>query len=270
MKIMPIDRLCAAMDTNIQFINALRQDWRKANRFSCIGKPKQLHILVYFYDCTACLHTANGQVTKIEENSIMYAPQGAQYTLDMHPQKETGCTVGVNFLLFDGQREALALTDDVTVFPACGTLWRWFDEMARIGVAAPLAAFRSRILLHTVLYELARGTASPTVPPVIRPGVTYLQEHYTEPLTVAGLANLCHVSEVYFRRLFKETFGVSPGDYVIRLRLETAANYLEHGDMTVGEIAEAVGYTSVSYFDKEFKKAYGETPLRYRRTHSSL
>lgn len=264
MKTVPIDALCSDMDATIRFINALRQDWRKNKRFTCLGKPKQQHILVFFHTCTALLRTADGRETKIEENGIMYAPQGAQYTLDMQPQGETGCTVGVNFLLCDGAREAVALTDDVTVFPACGALWQWFDEMARIGVAAPLAAFRSRILLQTVLYELARRTAAPAVPSVIRPGVTYLQEHYTEPLTVAGLANLCHVSQVYFRRLFKETFGVSPAAYITRLRLETAANYLEHGDMTVGEIAEAVGYTAVSYFGKEFKKAYGKTPLHYR------
>jgi len=265
MPTVPIQTLCADPDATIRFINALRQDWRKNKRFTCIGKPKLLHILVYFHQCTAHLRTADGQETEIEENGIMYAPQGAQYTLDIHPQKETGCTVGVNFLLYDGLGEAVALTDDVTVFPACGATWRWFDEMARLGVAAPLAAFRSRILLQTVLYELARGAISPAVPAVIRPGVTYLQEHYTEPLTVAALADLCHVSEVYYRRLFKQAFGVSPAAYITRLRLETAANYLEHGDMSVGEIAEAVGYTAVSYFDKEFKKVYGKTPLRYRR-----
>ncbi len=268
MKIIPIDRLCTVMDANIQFINALRQDWRKTNRFSCLGKPKQLHILVCFFACTGHLRTADGREIEIEENGMMYAPQGAEYVLDIHPLSEAGCTVGVNFLLLDGQGEALALSDDVTVFPSNGAMRRGFDEMARIGVASPLAAFRSRILLQTVLYELARETTCPAVPAVIRPGVAYLQEHYTSPLTVTRLATLSHVSEVYFRRVFKQTFGISPVDYMVHLRLETAANYLAHGDMTVGEIAEAVGYASVSYFDKEFKKAYGETPLHYRRTHN--
>ena len=83
--------------------------------------------------------------------------------------------------------------------------------------------------------------------------------------TVSELAEECHISDAYFRKLFKESMGTSPAAYRKRLALERACSYLTYGDVSVGEIAELLGYTSVSHFIKEFGDAYGMPPLRYRR-----
>lgn len=226
-----------------------------------MGRPKRQNILVYLSNCAVRMRTKSGQALEIQENGIYYAPQGAEYILDVQHQ-EDGSTIGVNFHLFDENGEPMVFSEDVLCFRASATAARAFEEMARVGTGTVL---QSRILLETVISEIGREEPSPAVPAAIRDGVAYLQEHYTESPSVSQLAAMSHVSEVYFRRLFKRTFQISPAAYVTRLKLNMAAEHLEYGEMSVQEIAELVGYSSVSYFAQEFKATYGVTPLRYRR-----
>ncbi len=247
---------------SMRFIDSLRQYWRKTARFSCIGMPKKQNILVYFCSCVGVVHTKSGQVIEIEENGIMYAPQGAEYELEIHHRGEGGYTVGANFLLFDEQGESVVFSEDVLSFPPIEAARRSFAILDSVGDDQMLY---SRILLETVIHNIAQEDPAPSVPAIIQPGVSYLLEHYTESPTIAQLAATCHISEVYFRRLFKRAFMVSPAAYITRLKLKKATKYLEYGEMSVQEIAEMVGYAGAAYFSKEFKAAYGVTPLRYRR-----
>ncbi len=247
---------------SIRFINSLRQYWRRTTRFSCIGVPKKQNILVYFCGCVGVVHTKSGEVIEIEENGIMYAPQGAEYEVEIHHRREGGYTVGANFLLIDEQGESVVFSEDVLSFPSIETARRPFAILDGVGDDQMLY---SRILLETVIHNIVQDAPAPSVPAIIQSGVTYLLEHYTESPSIAQLAEMCHISEVYFRRLFKRTFAVSPAAYITRLKLKKAAEYLEYGEMSVQEIAETVGYAGAAYFSKEFKATYGVTPLRYRR-----
>ena len=84
--------------------------------------------------------------------------------------------------------------------------------------------------------------------------------------SVAEMAALCHLSEPYFRKLFRHSMGAGPAAYRKRLRLERALAYLEFGEVSVGEISEMLGYASVSHFIKEFGQGFGISPLRYRKS----
>lgn len=257
---MSIQDFCNSNAT-IEFINALRQFRGKSSRFSCIGRPKRQNILVFLSGCSMQLQMKNGDTVEIPENGIYYAPYGSEYVLEvLHPHG--GFTVGVNFQLFDEQGEPFVFSDEVQVFRASSVMVRAFEELAHSDL---LPKLQSRILLETVIAEIGREEPSLSIPDCIRASVTHMQEHYTEPLTVADFAALSHISEVYFRRIFKVAFRMSPAAYLTRLRLQKAAEYLEYGDMSVGEIAEAVGYSGASYLTKVFKEEYGVTPLRYRK-----
>jgi AraC-like DNA-binding protein len=94
--------------------------------------------------------------------------------------------------------------------------------------------------------------------------VTYLQAHYRDPeLNVAQLASLCHVSEVYFRRVYRECFGTSPWQRILELRFSYACTLLQSGYYTVKEIANLAGFSDVKYFRTAFGKRFGCTPTEY-------
>ena len=71
------------------------------------------------------------------------------------------------------------------------------------------------------------------------------------------------MSDTYFRKLFKEEFGMSPKQYVIRHRIQHAASLIIAGYYTLEEIAEHCGYNDYKHFSVEFKKLTGVSPSKY-------
>lgn len=92
----------------------------------------------------------------------------------------------------------------------------------------------------------------------------YISEHLEEELPVKELAALAHLSEYYFIRVFRETMGMTPRQYIISVRMEHAKYLLKTTSFTVQEIGYMVGYASESMFCTTFKKQYGVTPSEYR------
>lgn len=94
--------------------------------------------------------------------------------------------------------------------------------------------------------------------------VQYIQEHYTEQITNAQLAEAIHLSEDRFNHLFKESFGTSPLNYINEIRLKKAMHLLKKNEFTVSEAAIAVGFQDFNHFGRLFRKMYGCTPSSIR------
>ena len=73
------------------------------------------------------------------------------------------------------------------------------------------------------------------------------------------------LSETHYRTLFKSLFGISPCQYIIDRRVESAMVYLKETEKKLSEIASIVGYDDVYYFGRIFKKKTGISPGHYRR-----
>ena len=72
--------------------------------------------------------------------------------------------------------------------------------------------------------------------------------------SVAELADMCYMSETYFRLLFKKIFGVSPMEYCISLKISNAKRFLKSGFYSVAEVSDMLGFKDSGYFNKVFKK----------------
>ncbi len=93
----------------------------------------------------------------------------------------------------------------------------------------------------------------------------YLRSHCHEEVSMQKMAAMAHMSPNYFCRFFRTVTGNTFTDYVMRLRVDLATEYLAAGQMSMTDIAYAVGFCSHSYFDRVFKRLKGVTPLKYRR-----
>ncbi len=91
-----------------------------------------------------------------------------------------------------------------------------------------------------------------------------LQEHLNQPLTISQLASGLGMSSRTLNRRFRRATGMSPQAYLQSLRITTARDLLRHSNLTVGDIAWAVGLCDASYFSQLFKQHCGVNPLRYR------
>ena len=99
----------------------------------------------------------------------------------------------------------------------------------------------------------------------IKAAVDYLSRHYTEKdFSITQILEFTDLCDGHFRRLFKEVFSTSPGDYLNVLRVERAKDLLSNKQLTISEVAEQSGYSSVYYFSKIFRRKAGETPSQYR------
>ena len=89
-----------------------------------------------------------------------------------------------------------------------------------------------------------------------------ISENWQMSESVSHYAELCNMSEVNFRRLFKEYTGMSPIEYRNNIRLINAKNKLQSGEYNVSETAELCGFSNLSFFIRLYKKKYGCTPKR--------
>ncbi|SHH89717.1 AraC-type DNA-binding protein [Clostridium grantii DSM 8605] len=95
--------------------------------------------------------------------------------------------------------------------------------------------------------------------------LNYLEEHFTESISIPVLASHFHVSEDYFYKLFKKITGQTPIKYILQLKIQYAKQLLKTTDISISDIGFQIGFESTSYFSKTFKKLTGFTPMTYRK-----
>jgi AraC family transcriptional regulator len=95
----------------------------------------------------------------------------------------------------------------------------------------------------------------------------YIDSHITGPVLVADLCALVQRSEAHFSRSFKRTFGESPHAFLVRRRVELAAQYMLTTDACLSDIALRCGFTDQAHLCKHFRQAAGRSPGAWRRAH---
>lgn len=92
----------------------------------------------------------------------------------------------------------------------------------------------------------------------------YLHAHYAEPIRLETLSALEYLSPSRYSALFRAATGLSPQQYLIRLRMQTAFELVRTSDMPIHEIARAVGYEDQLYFSRLFRRRFGLSPRQLR------
>ena len=92
--------------------------------------------------------------------------------------------------------------------------------------------------------------------------VEYIQDQLDTELTVSGIAKAVYMSPYHFTRLFKESTGQSPHQYVVDARVRKAKELLTTGKFTISEAARQVGFVDQSHLTRHFKRVFGLPPKR--------
>jgi AraC-like DNA-binding protein len=120
-----------------------------------------------------------------------------------------------------------------------------------------------------ILYEIfaecySQHCVSKPHPLKIHNSIEYLLKNYKKrDLSIKEIADKSFISEVYFRRLFKKEYGISPQKYIVNLRIQNAIGLISAGYYSLKEIAYMSGYKDYKYFSVEFKKKMGVSPSEY-------
>lgn len=100
--------------------------------------------------------------------------------------------------------------------------------------------------------------------------ISYINEHYTENITLEQLCSVFHVGKNYLYKTLKNQTGQTINNYIISVRLNNAKKYLEQSDKSVTEISWLVGFYDYNYFIRTFKKHFQTTPLKYRNNYKNI
>ncbi len=142
----------------------------------------------------------------------------------------------------------------------------YFEHAARLLRERPPEFVRGgSILAYQILIELAFEYKRTDFPEQLDRIVDYLYRNLQEPITVGDLCRRFNLSSTGMFRLFQKHLGTSVIDFLIRRRMEVAAELLEVTELPVKEIAFRVGYRNALYFSGEFRRHYNCSPRDYRR-----
>jgi len=94
--------------------------------------------------------------------------------------------------------------------------------------------------------------------------VRYVNDNFSEELTVEKLAERAFLSRSHFCRQFKKVTGFSPIEYIHSMRLRSAENLLENSDLSITEIALQSGFSGSNYFGNLFRRYRGMSPRAWR------
>ena len=148
---------------------------------------------------------------------------------------------------------------------------RYFAEIDRLtGDDSLMAVARRSNMVVSILWRLleqhtAEIASSVNLRADMRDVREYIQSHLAEDLSLEQLLSVVHLSKYHFVRIFKESFGVTPGKYILRSRMSAARRLLVTTALPVYEIATMVGFSDPASFYRAFREVEGASPGSIRR-----
>lgn len=139
----------------------------------------------------------------------------------------------------------------------------------RLGESSPDTLLEQYLTAAKPLFQTSKNN-NKKITTVVDTVVQYIDAHMGEDLSLTKVSTMVFHNPSYFSKLFKQTMGIGYCEYVAKLRMTRAQNLLCTTSQKIGDISRQVGFDSIPYFNKTFKKTFGCTPQEYREKSISL
>lgn len=249
-------------DINFDILSVLNLKWACSNGASGIRPYHSLSFRIK--GCADFIHP-NG-TTHVETGDIIIVPAFYQYTLQAKEEELIVLHFHSNVEL--PQNIEVFHSEDVQYFK------RKFEELySTWGKNQNGFVFECKSILYKILSRIEKETSTRNLSKSnekFHEAIEYIHENFTDKsLTVDFLADMCAMSDTYFRRLFMKNFNTTPLKYINNLKLERAKELLRSGYFTVSEVSEECGFDTVHYFCLFIKKETGLTPSQFLPQHET-
>ncbi len=101
----------------------------------------------------------------------------------------------------------------------------------------------------------------------IKEALSYIEQNFQNNITIEDIAAFCGLNRSYFGKIFHDTIGKSPQEFLISYRMTKAAELLKLTSLSVADIGNAVGYPNQLHFSRAFKNVYGTSPRSWRNVN---
>ena len=104
----------------------------------------------------------------------------------------------------------------------------------------------------------------------IREALAFIEQNFQNDISVEDIATTCSLNRSYFGKIFKDTVGKSPQEFLLNYRMAKAAELLKLTTLSIGDISNAVGYANQLHFSRAFKNVYGLSPRSWRNQNQLI
>ena len=202
------------------------------------------------------------RVFHLKDGAITYFPSNCEYTRTA----ESDNLIVVHFKCFNFTGHRIeSFTPN-----APGEYQRLFEELLDCWKQkAPDYQHQSGAIFYRILSKIfLEHYACNASHSKIEPSLQYIRQNMLHPdFSLETAARASFVSDVYFRKLFKEIHGISPKQYIIQNRILHASSLILSGYCSLQEVAEQCGYRDYKHFSTEFKRITGVSPSQYKYNH---
>lgn len=153
------------------------------------------------------------------------------------------------------EHTGLALLQELTTGCPCGSL---FGES--IGTALAVQLLQKYCTTAPIIPEFKGGLPKYKLNKIIE----YINENLAADVALSKLASIVDMNVYHFAKMFKQSLGIAPYQYVIECRIERAKQLLSNSNLSITEICHAVGFDNQSHFTKLFRRYVAITPKKYR------
>ena len=99
----------------------------------------------------------------------------------------------------------------------------------------------------------------------IREAVSFIEQNYSNPITVEDIAASCNLNRSYLGKIFRDSLNQTPQQFLIYYRMNRAAELLKFSEMSINEISRMVGYPNQLHFSRAFRNVFGISPSSWRK-----
>jgi len=252
------------------------QSYRSSLRyFSTFKNPRKINGFVYLLNCDCTYELPDGVTIDAQKGDVIYLPAFGEYKSNFKNfGNEPTDGILINLLFSDDKGEPFYLHDKVKIYKLSNSSYikSCFTDILNYSKQLQKNMAEMKSIIYKVLAYLGSTDKEQKINSskykCIFEGITYLENDIQQTLSIEEIAQLCHVTSAYFRKLFREYSGISPAQFRIQKKIETAKSLLSSNNMTIQEISDHLGFENVSYFSKVFKKYEKLSPRQYRNTET--
>lgn len=239
---------------SFNILDVIRLEQNNVNTFN---SGRNFNALSFRFKSDAVLKTETEEY-RIKDNYVCYVPA----RLDYNRMAQTDELIVIHFdtINYNTQRIEYFIPESPSVIAELfERIWNCWNKK-ECGYK-----YKCSAIIYEIFAECyAQNFVSRPKNSKIHNSVEYILSNYKRSdLTLKEIASRSFISEVYFRKLFKEEYGISPQKYIINLRIQNAVGLISTGYYSLTEVALSSGYNDYKYFSAEFKRTMGVSPSKY-------
>lgn len=214
----------------------------------------------------------NGKTFYPEQDSIYFLTKGSNHSYS--PNREDPWRK--YFFVVDGSLMESLLKiyrlDEIYYVPDCAAFKHYFEEMMNLIPSSSTVNQQSALLFHRFVSDLADAVygVPSTLPAEVEKLKTELDSSLTRSFNLEDYSREHSYSDAHLIRVFKQSFGVTPYDYLMQQKVEFAKRLLLYSSFSIKEIAAHLCFSDQYYFSNYFKMKTGVSPKNYKSANSRL